>query len=154
MSRWIRWLMALLPMMACVHASGVEFRSTAWVGEQQYRFDVLRDGDQAVRHLEVTCKPGCAGWSAYREDFIDRPLYLMQPKDGADRVVSVWLTGSAYRIVVYRLDEAGVHKVLDRGSRTPPAMSFDDRGREALRLCTPSCTVLRWSDDRHAYVGA
>jgi hypothetical protein len=79
---------------------------------------------------------------------------LLQPDIARSEELHARFTGSAYRIVVYRLDEAGVHKVLDRGSRTPPAMSFDDRGREALRLCTPSCTVLRWSDDRHAYVGA
>lgn len=152
MNRRTGWGLALLPLMACAHASDIEFRSTAWADERQYQIDVLRDRDRAAAHLMVACKRGCADGSVYREDFIDAPLYLMQPKDGADRLVSVWVTGSAYRIVVYRLGEAGVEKVLDRGSRMPPAVSFDETGREALRLCPSACSVWHWSDDKHAYV--
>ena len=76
----------------------------------------------------------------------------MQPKDGSDRTLTVWTAGSAYRIVVYRLDGAAIHKVLDRGSRTPPAISFDGEGREQLKLCTTQCAVFLWSDDKGAYI--
>ncbi len=102
--------------------------------------------------FQVDCKSGCTAFSRYREDFIDTPLYLMQPRDGSDRTLTVWTTGSAYRIVVYRLDGAAIHKVLDRVSRTPPATSFDGKGREQLKLCTTRCAVLLWSDDKGVYV--
>lgn len=143
--------MGLLPMVAIGQESMVAFRSTAFVGEREYQVDVVRDKQPGVAHLQIACRHGCSAVPSYREDFVDRPLYLMQPKDGVDRVVSVWTTGSAYRIVAYRLGEAGVRKVLDRGSRTPPAISFDE-GREMLKLCASECVVWHWSDNKHAYV--
>lgn len=144
--------MGLLPMLAIGQESAVAFRSTVFVGERQYHVDVARDKQPGRAHLQIACRPGCSGAPSYHEDFADEPLYLMRPKDGADRVISVWVTGSAYRIVVYRLGEAGVQKVLDRGSRTPPAILFDEGWRETLKLCVSKCTALHWSDDKHAYV--
>lgn len=144
-------LIALLPMMAVAQESSLVFRSTISAGSSEYQFDAVSDKPGMPVHLRIVCKVGCSGFSDYSEDVADGPLYFMQPKDGVDRVLSAWVTGSAYRIVVYRLDRAGVHKILDRGSRTPPEISFDARWNEAVKLCTSKCSIYQWSDDKHAY---
>ncbi len=145
-------LTALLPMMVYAKETDIEFRSTVFVGPYVYQLDILGDKREGSVRFRVDCKSGCTAFSPYREDFIDTPLYLMQPKDGSDRTLTVWTSGSAYRIVVYRLDGAAIHKVLDRGSRTPPAISLDGKGSEQLKLCTNQCAVFLWSDDKGAYI--
>ena len=145
-------LAGFLPMMVLAQEADIEFRSTVFVGSYVYRLDILDGNREGPVRFQIDCKSGCTAFSRYREDFIDTPLYLMQPKDGSDRTLTVWTTGSAYRIVVYRLGGAAIHKVLDRGSRTPPAISFDGKGREQLKLCTAQCAVFLWSDDKGAYI--
>jgi hypothetical protein len=112
-----------------------------------FQFDasapVARGSDITIRCIEA-CKHGLP---AYREHVDVSPTYVMVPKDGSTRFISVWTTGSAYLVMVHEVGGPKVTKVLEHGSRIPPSSTgIDDQGNEFFTLCDEDhgCSEYHW----------
>lgn len=112
----------------------MEFRSTVSTDTGTFIFDVSRHVATTGHHISVRCIEDCKRLYDYQETTMDAPVYVMPLRDGTDRVVTLWTTGSAYSVVVYYLSPGGVEKVLTIGSRSPPDISFDKDGQETIKI--------------------
>lgn len=139
------------------HGSGeptLQFRSTVDTDHGTYLIDVVRETASPGRSLKISCESECTESVAYQEATIDNPVYLMVPRDGLDRVVTLWTTGSAYRVKVYSLDGISIKKVLEAGSKFPPDISVDDQGREriSVRIGNGKRTTYGWRNGAYVIV--
>jgi len=65
-----------------------------------YQFDASVPGAKGS-DLTIRCVEACKRSAPpYREHVGASPTYVMLPKDGSTRFISVWTTGSAYRVMV------------------------------------------------------
>lgn len=116
-----------------------------------YQFDVLT-GKNGSRRIDIRCVDECrADAASYHEDTNFQPVYAMVPKDGSPRFLSLWTSGSALRIMVHEVGGGSPKKLLEAGSRIPPAVSLDAKGDEVFTLCDEDhgCTEYHWSGDRY-----
>lgn len=117
-----------------------------------YQFDVLT-GKNGSRRIDIRCVDECGADTAlYNEDTNFQPVYAMVPKDGSPRFLSLWTSGSALRVMVHGVGGGSPKKLLEAGSRIPPALSLDAKGDEVFTLCDEDhgCTEYHWSGDRYA----
>lgn len=117
-----------------------------------YQFDASVPG-AGGSDLSIRCVEACKRSARpYREHVGASPTYVMLPKDGSTRFISVWTTGSAYRVMVYDVAGPNVVKVLEHGSRNPPSSTgIDEQGNEFFTLCDEEhgCSEYHWRGGRY-----
>jgi len=82
--------------------------------------------------VRIECVSTCAQPIAFSETVGDAPMGLFS-RDQDDLVFSVWSGGSAYRVRVWQVSDAGVRKVAELSSRGRPDFLTDGAGRSAIR---------------------
>jgi len=118
----------------------------------EYEFSATRAQDGGA-DIVIRCVDACAKASPrYRENTGYAPGWVLLPKDGSTRFISVWTSGSAYAVMVYDVGGPKILKVLEAGSRTPPAVELDEQGNEFFQLCTEEdgCSEYHWRDGKYA----
>ena len=83
--------------------------------------------------LTVDCVRACRAPIRYRERVGDTPLGLFQPFDAEPVVMSVWSSGSAYRVRAYSLSAAAVTRVLDASTLAAPEFLITPVGAIVVR---------------------
>lgn len=117
-----------------------------------FQFDASAPGAKGS-DITIRCIDGCKpGAPIYHEHVEVSPTYVMVPKDGSTRFISLWTTGSAYLVMVHDVAGTKVTKVLEHGSRIPPSsMGLDDQGNEFFTLCDEDhgCSEYHWKAGRY-----
>jgi hypothetical protein len=112
-----------------------------------FQFDASA-ADANGSDITIRCIEKCRkNAPVYREHVDAAPTSVTLPKDGSTRFISVWTTGSAYRVMVHDIAGPKVEKVMEHGSRIPPsAMGIDDKGEEFFVLCDEDhgCNEFHW----------
>lgn len=101
-------------------ADQASFLSTVETGPLGYRF-------------VVRCDLGCPGNPQYVESVSDGPISLFRLSDGDNLIYSLWSGGSAYWVRVWRVDRAGVSKLLEASTRDRPAFTSGPNGEPEVR---------------------
>ncbi len=68
---------------------------------------------------------------------LDAPVSIFRLSDQSPRVVTLWTTGSAYRIRVFQISGISIREVLDVGSRSSPQLVRLPSGEEAILVNNP-----------------
>lgn len=86
-------------------------------------------GDRLLRRkTDITCTRKCDGFRGDSFEIDDLPLGLYRPiADGRD-FITVWEGATSFHVIVYRITDHAPLIVLDRYSKTSPALSVDDIG--------------------------
>ncbi len=90
----------------------------------------VRDRTPEARVFSVDCVANCAARVRFEEAGEGYPLGLYQPSDSQPIVLSVWATGSAYRVRAHRLAAGGVTRVLDAATLGLPDIRVAANGIE------------------------
>lgn len=118
----------------------------------EYEFSAVRlKGDGA--DIFIRCVNECPQHSRdYKENSGYSPGWVFLPKDGSTRFISVWTSGSAYAVMVHDIGGPKVVKVLEAGSRIPPAVALDEQGNEYFQLCSEDagCNEYHWRNGKYA----
>lgn len=159
MKYWIvfmnkKLVFSLLMLLSCIAQAdsvvtladpATQLRSTVFTESALFRIDIAGPDKSHIRRLTIRCMDGCEHLADYTEETINNPVYVMPPRDGVDRIVSLWTTGSAYRIVIYRLLSSGVTKLVSVGSSSAPEITFDSAGNEKVSWCvSKDCYSIQW----------
>ncbi|WP_448662249.1 hypothetical protein ACG3SL_16470 [Sphingomonas sp. CJ20] len=115
------------------------------------------DTDPSVGYrLAIACIDACSSSAAYREDIGDVPMGLfVRDQDGL--LFSLWAGGSAYRVRIWRITDAGIRQVAELSSRGRPEFLDDPQGRPIIHTFdaesgTGPRSVIRWTYDGKAFV--
>ena len=145
-----------LTLMACAcgaaaqEAKKLELRSTIDSDHGTFTFDVSNRKGVEGHEILISCSKECAHQEKFTAKAINDPVYIMLPRDGVDRVITLWTTGSAYQIEVYRLGSQKIEKALTVGSKAAPAISFDEKGDEKLSVeTTDGVRVYTWLNGKY-----
>lgn len=122
-----------------------------------FEFSAIRaksgGADVIIRCIGECAKPT----ERYRENTGLSPGWVLLPKDGSTRFISVWTSGSAYAVMVHDIGGSKVVKVLEVGSRIPPSVALDAKGNEFFQLCTEDsgCSEYHWDGTKYIvkYIG-
>jgi len=68
---------------------------------------------------------------------LDVPVSIFRLSDQSPRVVTLWTTGSAYRIRIFQINGVSIREVLDVGSRSSPQLVRLPSGEEAILVNNP-----------------
>ena len=126
-------------------------RNRASLDQGTFEFDV-KDAGRSGANIEIRCIAECgAHVPTYSENTGFAPVYVMRPKDDSPRFVSLWTSGSAYRVMVHQVGAHKTEKLLEEGTRDPPVVSLDKQGNERMTLCDEGkgCRVLQWTGGRY-----
>jgi hypothetical protein len=114
------------------------FRATWDTDTANYRVEInnvpSKDPNGSFRRIRIWCRSGCEKTRSYEEKTLDDPLYVMRSTDESDQVVTVWTTGTSYKVVIYQIGKV-ISKVFESGSKDPPVASYSSAGNEVLTLC-------------------
>ncbi|MBE9603328.1 hypothetical protein IAI18_00490 [Acetobacteraceae bacterium H6797] len=108
----------------------------------------------APRELRIRCLQGCATETTYVEGMDDGLLDLLHLKENGRDLVTVWVSGSAYWVRVYHLEDGKIGKVMEAASKVWPSFNFDDQGSLLIGLNipdeSPPTTTWRWNGEVYA----
>jgi hypothetical protein len=124
--------------------------------DRKYRFDILdvydeylpatkdATGKQQQRSLtfrykvEIACVLHCGSnpqtFSCY-PDF--GPISAFQLKKNDDIFLSLWGSGSAYRVFIFQANEAGIKAFPEIGTKTVPMLLIDRNGEPVVVITNP-----------------
>lgn len=149
-----KWL--LLAMLVSSHEAiaqevkTLEFRSTIDSNHGTFIFDVSNRKGVEGHEISISCSKECSHQEEFMAKTINDPVYIMLLRDGVDRVATLWTTGSAYQIEVYRLGPIKIEKALSIGAKAAPSISFNEQGNEELSIETANgARVYTWLNDKY-----
>ena len=93
----------------------------------------VRDAGQDGRMLTIDCVKACRTSIPYRERIGDTPMGLFQPFDAEPVIMSVWSSGSAYRVRAYLLGPARTTRILNTSTLTAPEFLVTPTGAIVVR---------------------
>ena len=126
-------------------------RNRVSLDQGTFEFDV-KDAGQAGANIDIRCISECSAHvPPYSENTGFAPVYVMLPKDDSPRFVSLWTSGSAYRVMVHQIGARKTEKLLEEGTRSPPVVSLDEQGNERITLCDKDkgCRIFQWTGERY-----
>jgi hypothetical protein len=90
------------------------------------------ESDPAVGYkLSIDCVDKCAHPVSYRENVSELPMGLFV-RDQSSLLFSLWSGGSTYRVRVWEVTDAGVHRIIELSSRERPEFLSDRQGRTVI----------------------
>ncbi|WP_267389734.1 hypothetical protein [Sphingomonas sp. GC_Shp_3] len=126
----MRYLLIALPLLLASTVSPVA--SLRVDGERSTFSVVVEERASTGYNIRIACVSTCAQPIDFSEPIGDVPMGLFS-RNQDDLVFSLWSGGSAYRVRVWQVSDAGVRKVAELSSRGRPDFLTDSTGRSAIR---------------------
>jgi len=126
----MRYLLIAVPALL---ASTVPPVASLLINGERSTFSVVVEHSASTGYdIRIKCVSACAQPIDFSEPINDVPMGLFS-RDQDDLVFSLCSGGSAYRVRVWQLNDAGVRKVAELSSRGRPDFLTDGAGRSAIR---------------------
>ena len=121
-------------------------------GERSTFSVVVEDSASTGYDIRIKCVSACAEPIDFSEPIGDVPMGLFS-RDQDDLVFSLWSGGSAYRVRVWQVSDAGVRKVAELSSRGRPDFLTDGAGRSAIRTYEADSGVEPFKSVVRSFIG-
>jgi hypothetical protein len=154
-----------LVLFACIsptHAKTLLARATGDVSGATYQLDIEDVWKPTQRHLPPSAKPlrekypgMISGWEltirclgncpsriSYREELIDSPISAFRLWDGSPDFITIWASGSAYWVRIYRVADGTIRKVLDQATKSAPGFGVTKDGSMDVALNNPDSRIV------------